>query len=207
MADGRHCLARSEPQSLSLLGSANLIHSWLRRMDLRTLRLAIAYSDRSDIVLHPSQGAVAPIRHLRGIGTIRAVLLTGEKNMSRVNDCYAIGEWLEKTAQGWAGENGDRPGRPCIHRKSQRDRPSTSLMEVKRASLDGQFARHLALCTSQAGFIVSQLKRRIGRGEGGAVHCGLILPQVKVTGRSRRRRGRLSRRRSGPSKNERYKNR
>jgi hypothetical protein len=30
MADGRHCLARGKPHSLSLLGSANLIHPGLR---------------------------------------------------------------------------------------------------------------------------------------------------------------------------------
>ena len=58
----------------------------------------------------------------------------------------ARGKGASRRAQGWAGENGDRPGWPCIHRKSQRDRPSMSLMEVKRASLEGQFARYLALC-------------------------------------------------------------
>ena len=43
--------------AMSLLGSANLIHAGLRRMDLQTLRLAIARGDRSDTALHPSQVA------------------------------------------------------------------------------------------------------------------------------------------------------
>src|SRR5687768_16280386 len=68
----------------------------------------------------------------------------GKKGSSWVNDCKAIGGWVEKNRPGfgWVRMATAAIG-PSIHRKVAVGRPSTS-MRGKRASLDGSFKVVLA---------------------------------------------------------------
>ena len=128
MTNGRHCLARGKPHSLSLLGSAKRGNGWARQLPLlaerarrihRIFRKAVLVQARSwkqpspplrkddklackNAVLHPSQVAVyghtPSARHRNDESG--APLGHGA---SRVNDCKAIGGWAgeERAEGGW----------------------------------------------------------------------------------------------------------
>ena len=90
--------------TLSLLGSATWSVRDFVRTDLRTVRLAIAYGDRSDRVMHPSQVAGHDDPPYAGRGTEEGGARMGKAHVpgNRLQSNRWVGGW-KRSAQGPGG--------------------------------------------------------------------------------------------------------